>query len=181
MFPGSTPQTSPHNCCDGSWQSTPAPPAWHHRCVTSADPEHLARNAYEAYRAAHPTSLPPWEDIGEQERAAWRAAVPTLAGRRAVTQVEAAPGPSLLIKTGDRSRTFAAEFTVGREGDLAIDDEFASSYHARFQVARGRWYVEDLGSTNGTWLNGRRIRAAQWLKRGDKIQIGHTVMTVQSA
>ena len=149
--------------------------------MTSADPEHLARNAYEAYRAAHPTSLPPWEDIGEQERAAWRAAVPSLAGRRTVTQVERAPSPSLLIKAGGRSRTFAAEFTAGREGDLVIDDGFASSYHARFQVARGRWYVEDLGSTNGTWLNGRRIRAAQWLKRGDKIQIGHTVMTVESA
>ena len=107
--------------------------------------------------------------------------MPTLAGRRRLTQVEAAPGPALLIKTGDRSRTFDAEFTAGREGDLAIDDEFASGYHARFQVARGRWYVEDLGSTNGTWLNGLRIRAAQWLKKGDTIQIGHTVMTVESA
>jgi len=149
--------------------------------VTSADPEHLARNAYEAYRAAHPTSLPPWEDISDQERAAWRAAVPALAGRRTVTRIEAAPSPSLLIKAGGRSRTFDAEFTAGREGDLVIDDGFASSYHARFQVSRGRWYVEDLGSTNGTWLNGRRIRAAQWLKRGDKIQIGHTVVTVESA
>ena len=148
--------------------------------MTGADPEHLARTAYEAYRAAHPTPLPPWEDISEQERAAWRATVPAVTGQRTVTRVEPAPAPAMLIKTGDHSRTFDAEFTVGREGDLAIDDQFASSYHAHFQVARGRWFVEDLGSTNGTWLNGRRIRAAQWLKKGDKIQIGHTVMTVES-
>lgn len=149
--------------------------------MTSADPDHLAREAYEAYRAAHPTPWPPWDDITEHEQAAWKAAVAAIAARRRVTRAEAAPAPSLLIKTADRSRTFDAEFTVGREGTLIIDDEFASSYHARFQVSRGRWYVEDLGSTNGTWLNGRRIQAAQWLKRGDKIRIGRTVVTVELA
>ena len=104
-----------------------------------------------------------------------------IAGQRAATRAMAVPARSLLIKTADRSRTFDDEFTVGREGSLVIDDEFASGRHARFQVARGRWYVEDLGSTNGTWLNGRRIQAAQWLKKGDKIRIGHTVMTVEPA
>jgi pSer/pThr/pTyr-binding forkhead associated (FHA) protein len=147
--------------------------------VTSADPEHLAREAYEAFCAAHPTPMPPWGDIGAQEQTAWRAAVSAVAGQRTVTRAMAVPARSLVVKTADRSRTFDAEFTVGREGSLVIDDEFASSYHARFQVARGRWYVEDLGSTNGTWLNGRRIQAAQWLKKGDKIRIGHTVITVE--
>lgn len=102
-----------------------------------------------------------------------------VAGPRKVTRAIPVPTRSLVVKTADRSRTFDAEFTAGREGSLVIDDEFASSYHARFRVARGRWYVEDLGSTNGTWLNGRRIQAAQWLKKGDKIQIGHAVMTVE--
>lgn len=149
--------------------------------MTSADRENLARDAYDAYRAAHPTSLPPWEDITEQEQAAWSAAVSAMAGGRKTTRIEAVPTPSLLVKTGDGSRTFNAEFTVGRQGNLPIDDEFASGYHARFQIAHGRWYVEDLGSTNGTWLNGRRIQAAQWLKKGDKIRIGHTIMTVEPA
>jgi hypothetical protein len=150
--------------------------------MTSAEPEHLARDAYEAYRAAHPTPLPRWEDIAEQERAAWQAAVSAIAARhRETTRMEAVPSPSLLIKSADHSRTFDTQFTVGRQGSLAIDDEFASGHHARFQVAHGRWYVEDLGSTNGTWLNGRRIQAAQWLKKGDKIRIGHTVMTVEPA
>ena len=149
--------------------------------MTSADPEHLAQDAYEAYCAAHPTPLPPWDDIGAQEQAAWGAAVSAIGGQRRATRAMAVPARSLLIKTADRSRTFDAAFTVGREGSLVIDDEFASSYHARFQVARGRWYVEDLGSTNGTWLNGRRIQAAQWVKKGDKIRIGHTVITVEPA
>jgi pSer/pThr/pTyr-binding forkhead associated (FHA) protein len=147
--------------------------------VTGADPEHLAREAYEAYCDAQPTPLPPWEDIGAEEQAAWIAVVSAVAGQRRVTRVKAAATRSLVVKTADRSRTFDAEFTVGREGSLVIDDDFASNRHARFQVARGRWYVEDLGSTNGTWLNGRRIQAAQWLKKGDKIQIGNTVMIVE--
>lgn len=149
--------------------------------MTSADPEHLARDAYEAYCDAQPTPLPPWENIGTQEQAAWTAAVSAVAGPRKVTRAIPVPTRSLVVKTADRSRTFNAEFTAGREGGLVIDDDFASSYHARFRVARGRWYVEDLGSTNGTWLNGRRIQAAQWLKKGDKIQIGHAVMTVEPA
>jgi pSer/pThr/pTyr-binding forkhead associated (FHA) protein len=88
---------------------------------------------------------------------------------------------SLQIQTGDQSHTFQAEFTAGRQGTLTITDEFASNQHARFQIAHGLWYVKDLGSTNGTWLNGRRIHAAQRVKKGDKIKIGHTVMIVISA
>ena len=117
--------------------------------------------------------------MGAQEQEAWRAAASAIAGQRKVTRAMAVPTRSLRIKTADRSRTFDAEFTVGREGSFVIDDEVASGRHARFQVARGMWYVEDLGSTNGTWLNGRRIQATQWLKKGDKIRIGHTVMTVE--
>jgi pSer/pThr/pTyr-binding forkhead associated (FHA) protein len=47
-------------------------------------------------------------------------------------------------------------------------------------VAHELWYVEDLGSTNGTWLNGRRILAAQRLEKGDKVRIGHTTIVVMA-
>ena len=56
-----------------------------------------------------------------------------------------------------------------------------SAVTARFQFAHGYWYVEDLNSTNGTWLNGRRMFSAQRLKKGDKVRIGRTTVTIVSA
>jgi FHA domain len=64
--------------------------------------------------------------------------------------------------------------TLGRSdgADIRIDDPFASSAHARI-FARGEFmYVEDMGSTNGTYLNGRQIRTAERLKMADVIRIG---------
>ncbi len=104
-----------------------------------------------------------------------------VAGQAGGTLPEPPHGKSLVIQIGDQRHTFGTDFTVGREGSLVIDDDFASGQHARFQTVRGLWYVQDLGSTNGTLLNGRRILAAQLLKKRDKIKIGHTVMTVVSA
>jgi hypothetical protein len=66
--------------------------------------------------------------------------------------------------------------TMGRaEGsDIEIDDPFASSVHARI-FPRGQFmYIEDMGSTNGTYLNGRRLRGAERLKVGDSVRIGET-------
>jgi pSer/pThr/pTyr-binding forkhead associated (FHA) protein len=64
--------------------------------------------------------------------------------------------------------------TLGRSdgADIRIDDPFASSAHARI-FARGEFmYVEDMGSTNGTYLNGRQLRTAERLKMADVIRIG---------
>jgi pSer/pThr/pTyr-binding forkhead associated (FHA) protein len=151
--------------------------------VTSIGLEHLARTAYEAHRGAQPGSLPPWEETTEQEQQAWKAAVSAVAGQTGVTltEVEAIPTKALLVQTGDQRQTFHSDFIAGRQGALAVSDDYASNHHARFQLAHGLWYVKDLGSTNGTWLNGRRIHAPQPLKKGDKIKIGHTVVTVVSA
>ncbi len=149
--------------------------------MSSSSLEHLARTAYEAHRGAHPTSLPPWEDTTEQEQQAWKAAVSAIAAQTGGTLIEASPTRPLVIQVGDRRHSFSTTFTAGRLGNIVIDDEFASSHHARFQIAHNLWFIEDLGSTNGTWLNGRRFRAPQHLKKGDKIKIGRTVMTVVSA
>jgi len=147
-------------------------------------PEDLARAAYEAHRAAHSRPLPPWDDITKPDRQGWRAAVSAVADEAHTdkkTASESIVHRSLLIQVGDRRHNFRAEFTAGRHGTLVISDDFASGHHARFSTSRGGWYVEDLGPTNGTWLNGRRIHTAQWLKRGDKVGIGHTLLIVVSA
>jgi pSer/pThr/pTyr-binding forkhead associated (FHA) protein len=149
--------------------------------VSSSSLEHLARTAYEAHRGAQSTPLPPWEGVTEQEQQAWRAAVSAIAVQVGGTLVEANPTRPLVIQLGDQRHSFSTTFTAGRQGNILITDEFASSHHARFQVAHNIWFIEDLGSTNGTWLNGRRFRAPQHLKKGDKIKIGRTVMTVVSA
>jgi pSer/pThr/pTyr-binding forkhead associated (FHA) protein len=143
--------------------------------------ERLAQAAYEAHRAALPTYLPPWEDITKPEQQAWKAAVSAVAGQAGGTIPEPPAGRSLVIQVGDQRYTFGTDFTAGRDGGLTIDDDFASGQHARFLTVRGLWYVEDLGSRNGTTLNGRPILSVQMLRKRDKIKIGRTVMTVVSA
>jgi hypothetical protein len=64
--------------------------------------------------------------------------------------------------------------TLGRSdhAEIRVDDPFASSAHARI-FPRGEYmYVEDMGSTNGTYLNGRQLRAPERLKVADTIRIG---------
>jgi pSer/pThr/pTyr-binding forkhead associated (FHA) protein len=143
--------------------------------------DRLAQTAYEAHRAALPKFLPDWEDITKEERQAWKAAVSAVAGEVGGTMPEPPPNARpLILQLADQRYTFGADFTVGREGSLALEDDFTSGQHARFLTVRGLWYVEDLGSRNGTQLNGRNVLSVQLLKKKDKIQIGHTVMTVVS-
>jgi hypothetical protein len=66
--------------------------------------------------------------------------------------------------------------TMGRSpgSDVPIEDPFASSAHARI-FPRGQFmYIEDMGSTNGTYLNGRQLRRPEQLKVADTIRIGET-------
>ena len=66
--------------------------------------------------------------------------------------------------------------TLGRSqtADIQVDDPFASSAHARI-FPRGQFmYIEDMGSTNGTYLNGRQLRQPERLKVADTIRIGDT-------
>jgi pSer/pThr/pTyr-binding forkhead associated (FHA) protein len=148
--------------------------------VATIDIEVLARTAYEAYRSAQKGSVPRWEDTPAQEQQAWRAAVAAVASRGDATVADAGPIPSLVLSADGRTHVFSTDFTAGRQGQLAVTDEHASNHHARFQFAHGSWYVEDLSSTNGTWLNGRRMFAAQRVKKGDKIRIGRTTVVVVS-
>ncbi|MDO4792064.1 MAG: FHA domain-containing protein [Buchananella hordeovulneris] len=67
---------------------------------------------------------------------------------------------------------------VGRApgSTLVLDDDYASSRHARFYPSDGMWFVEDLDSTNGTLVNGERIFVATPVAVGSEVRIGQTVI-----
>lgn len=74
-----------------------------------------------------------------------------------------------------------SEITFGREMDNAVvfnDDSAVSRYHARIVLADDGYWLEDLGSSNGTFVNGQRLESAVLLGNGDQFKIGTTVMSV---
>ena len=76
----------------------------------------------------------------------------------------------------------AASTVVGREAGSGIRldrDEFASARHARIEPRQDGVWVNDLGSTNGTYVNGARLKDARLLRPGDVVRIGETELEVQ--
>jgi FHA domain len=72
------------------------------------------------------------------------------------------------------------ELTVGRAAGcgVRVEDAFTSNIHARMFRRDGSLWLEDLGSTNGTWVNGERVAEPTRLSRGDLLQVGGTVFEV---
>lgn len=74
------------------------------------------------------------------------------------------------------------EMTVGRAAGCGValpDDTFVSQLHARVFRRDGDLFVEDLGSTNGTYLNGKKVSAASVMRKGDRVQVGRTTLELQ--
>jgi len=65
------------------------------------------------------------------------------------------------------------------EADIVLEDPYASEFHMRLVRQDGGIVLHDLGSTNGTYVNGRRVGAPIALSKGDAIQIGKTIMEVR--
>jgi hypothetical protein len=69
----------------------------------------------------------------------------------------------------------------GSDNDLSVEgDEYASAHHARFEPRRDGVYVEDVGSTNGTFVNGIRLTRERRLATGDIVRIGETDLRFES-
>jgi hypothetical protein len=74
------------------------------------------------------------------------------------------------------------EITIGRDTKCTItipDDTFVSTLHARVFDHEGQPVIEDLGSTNGSYLNGSKVAGIKLLHPGDRVQIGYTVLEAQ--
>jgi pSer/pThr/pTyr-binding forkhead associated (FHA) protein len=96
-------------------------------------------------------------------------------------------GPRALIVTagalaGTRIALDGRPIMIGRADDstLVLDDDYASTRHARISQSGDDWYVEDLGSTNGTYLDRNKVSGPTRVPIGTPIRIGKTVIELRS-
>jgi hypothetical protein len=86
---------------------------------------------------------------------------------------------ALILVDGKRIVLGPAGATIGRgrQCDVVLNDPNVSREHAEIRPRGGSWVITDLGSTNGSQLNGRRIDGSEVLRAGDEIELGESVMT----
>jgi hypothetical protein len=118
------------------------------------------------------------------EEASGRTMVYSTAGRVAEPLEERARSRQqtvLLVTGGRRLVVGAGGATIGRSrhSDVMLDDPNLSRAHAEVRPRGGSWVVTDLGSTNGTRLNGRRLVGTEVLKPGDELEFGTTRLTFE--
>ncbi len=115
-----------------------------------------------------------WRDLQQQSQA--------LAARQAppfslVLKSDAVPGTE-----DTQPHSFAkTEIVLGRSPtcDLTLDDKTISARHARCAYHHGQWWLEDLGSTNGTFINGEVVETSVVITDGDALRLGSVVVTVK--
>jgi hypothetical protein len=117
--------------------------------------------------------------------------VPSLPGRRRPAQPRTATptangGPRTLVVTegslqGTTIALGQAPILIGRapECTLVLEDDYASGRHARFSLQSGLWMLEDLGSTNGTFLGRSKVEAPIAVDPGTPVRIGRTVLELR--
>ncbi len=114
---------------------------------------------------------------------------PTRQERKARSQRPAKPrrgSPTqvVVVEGGNKGESVSLEHApilIGRGNDAAIrlDDDYASTRHARIASSGDQWYVEDLGSTNGTYVGSSRISQATALQLGTQVRIGKTILELR--
>jgi hypothetical protein len=102
---------------------------------------------------------------------------PTKPRRGAPTQVVVIDGAN----KGEAVSLEKAPLLIGRGNDAAIrlDDDYVSTRHARIASSGDQWYVEDLGSTNGTYVGSSRISQATSIQLGTQVRIGKTILELR--
>lgn len=127
--------------------------------------------------------------VGSLEMAAALLAVAVIAARprvRAAAEIGRLQPMRVVLEI--RERTEAREYVGrppfevgrGRDLDVVLRDAEVSRRHVRFESGNGAVYVEDLKSSNGTFVNGRRVAEAAEVREGDTVDVGTTRMLVKS-
>ena len=97
--------------------------------------------------------------------------------RGSPTQVVVTQGSNV----GATAALAQAPILIGRGNDAAIrlDDDYVSTRHARIAASGDQWFVEDLGSTNGTYLGNQRLTQPTTIMLGSQVRIGKTVLELR--
>jgi pSer/pThr/pTyr-binding forkhead associated (FHA) protein len=82
---------------------------------------------------------------------------------------------------GERISLDDAPLLIGRGSDaqIRLDDDYVSTRHARIAASGDQWFVEDLGSTNGTYIGSARITQPTTLTMGTQVRIGKTILELR--
>jgi hypothetical protein len=134
-------------------------------------------------RVVQPADSAPAEQPAPDDQAG-RTMVYSTAGRVAEPLEERARSRALnalLLIDGKRLVVGPAGVTLGRsrQNEVVLDDANVSRRHAEIRPRGGSWVLSDLGSTNGSCLNGRRIDNPEVLKPGDEIELGTSTLTFE--
>ena len=83
--------------------------------------------------------------------------------------------------SGERISLDESPLLIGRGSDAAIrlDDDYVSTRHARIASSNDQWFVEDLGSTNGTYIGSQRLSQPTTLQLGSQVRIGKTILELR--
>lgn len=136
-----------------------------------APEEGAVRQAREAPAPAAAAALAPGADLVAPGRRA-----------EAAPQEQASPQPYVVLRQGRRAEEFTSgRIMIGRgsDADYRLDDPNVSRRHAMLVWEGARLYLRDMGSTNGTLLNGRSVNSAS-VRNGDVIAMGETQITVET-
>ncbi len=122
----------------------------------------------------------PREAARAEKRSKQKAPKPAKAGK----PKRGVPGTVAIVEGSSAGETVSlsqAPLLIGRGHDAAIrlDDDYVSTRHARIAVSGDQWYVEDLGSTNGTYVGSSRITAPTAIQLGTRVRIGKTVLELR--
>jgi FHA domain len=135
----------------------------------------VVRSATRDLRTAPQESIVIGADEADALRARYRPMIETPVARLLVMS-----GPALQVGS---TLEVATKTRLGRGGENTVrldGDDFVSSRHAVLEPRAGGLWVEDIGSTNGTFVNGARVTTARILQPGDIVRIGQTDLRVES-
>lgn len=125
-----------------------------------------------------PRPLPAGGGPAPRSAAPGRQAKPAKPGKSG----RAAYAPHLVVveppEQAGRRYALGEELSIGRSAgcQITVDDTFVSQLHARIYSRDGQFFVEDLGSTNGTYLNRTKVAGTMVMHAGDRLAVGNTVL-----